>query len=143
MRGKDSQHGSDVGDRTSGSIPDRRAPGQLRRFSATRAFQWWSHTYGAGMRKREPKSEMGFRGDGQPDRDQPAPTGGKPRGAAVSKDQTAQESSEGSGRGGASLGRSCLVPAHQAGGLSRAAGPAAKSFVDARVNAAVALVHRD
>ena len=66
-------------------------------------------------------SEVGIRRNWQSDRDQPAPTGGHSRGAAVSADQTRQESSEGSGRRGAPLGRGSLVGAHQAGGLSRAA----------------------
>ena len=110
---------------------------------AARAFQRRSHAHGAGLRKREPESEVGVCRDGQPDRDQPAPVGGNACRAAVSTNQTRQESSEGGGRRGAPLGRSSLVGAHQAGGLSRAAGlAAAGSFVDARVSAFNHLAHR-
>ena len=118
---EDPQHGSDAGDRQSRSVSHRCTSGQLRRTGAARTFQRRSHAHGPGLRKREPESEMGVCGDRQPDRDQPAPARGNPCGAAVSTNQTRQESSEGGGRRGAPLGRSSLVGAHQAGGLSRAA----------------------
>jgi transposase len=62
--------------------------------------------------------------------------------ALVEADQTQKESPEGRGSGGAPLGRSRLVGAHQAGGLSRATGRAAGSFVDARVSAVNTLAQR-
>ena len=83
--------------------------GQLCRAGAPRAFQRRSHAHGAGLREREPKSEVGVCRDGQPGGDQPAPVRGNPCRAAVSTDQTRQESSEGGSRRGAPLGRSGLV----------------------------------
>jgi hypothetical protein len=77
----------------------------------------------------------------QPRDGQPTLARGNPRRAAVSADQTHQESSKSGGCRGAPLGRSSLVGTHQAGGLSRAAGHAASSLVDARVSAAITLTH--
>jgi hypothetical protein len=96
----------------------------------------WSYAHGEGVWQCKSKFEMGFCRDGQPDCDQPASISGNTRRTAVSTNPTQQESSEGSGRRRAPPGRSSLVGAHQARGLSRAAEPAAAgSFVDARVSA--------
>jgi transposase len=121
------------------SVSNSRTSGQLRRVSATRTFERRSYAHGPGLRKRKPESEVGVCGDGQLDRNQPAPVRGNACSAAVSTNQTRQKSSEGGGRHSAPLGRSSLVGAHQAGGLSRAAGHAAGSFVDARVSAVITL----
>ena len=85
---QDLQHGSDAGNRQSGSISNSRALGQLRRSGAASAFQRWSHTHGPGLRKCEPESEMGVRGDRQSDRDQPARLSGNSCRAIVPADQT-------------------------------------------------------
>jgi transposase len=50
LRRQDPQHGSDAGNRPSGSVPDSAAPSQLRRASAARAFQRWAHAHGPGLR---------------------------------------------------------------------------------------------
>jgi hypothetical protein len=68
LRRHHSKHGTDAGDRPSGAISRPGAPGQLCGFSTMCAFEWRTYAHGADLREREPDSEVGVRGNCQPDR---------------------------------------------------------------------------